>query len=191
MDHCYGAPRPDQIPVFKKYGIIASCKPLYAYYELVEDVRLYGERWAEWVSPRKSLIDAGVITTTEIDRGIGPMTFTPFGVNLHTDVTRMSRDGRAYVPKERIDRVLALKAHTIWGAFYVMREDQLGSLEPNKWADFIILDRDYLTVAEEDIPKIQVLATAVGGQFVHVRKDIAADLNESPKGAQALASLNN
>ena len=91
-----------------------------------------------------------------------------------------------YAPHERIDRVRALKAHTIWGAYYVWREKELGSLEAGKWADFIILDRDYLTVAEDDIPGIRVLATAVGGKFVHVGREIASDLGETPKGAQTL-----
>ncbi|MBI4464465.1 MAG: amidohydrolase family protein [Acidobacteria bacterium] len=187
MDHCYGAPRPDQIPLFKKFGIIASCKPFYVYYEIVDHASLYGERYVNWVVPRKSLIDAGVITTTEIDRAIGPMVFNPFNVNLYVDVTRKAMDGNVYAPHERIDRVQALKAHTIWGAYYLLREDQIGSLKPGKWADFIILDRDYLAVPEDDIPKILVLATALGGKFVHVRKEIAAELGESPKGALALA----
>ncbi len=186
MDHCGGAPRPDQIPLLKKYGIIASCKPLFVYFELLDNLPLFGERYAEWVSPRRSLLDGGVMTTTELDRAIGTMTFTPFSVNLYTDITRKARDGKVYVPKEAIDRVSALKAHTIWGAHYLFRENELGSLGPGKWADFIILDRDYMTIPEDDIPKIQVLATAVGGKFVHVRKEIAADLGESPKGSQAL-----
>ena len=92
-------------------------------------VPLYGEGYADWVVPRKSLIEGGVLTTTEIDRAIGTMTFTPFSVNLYVDVTRKARDGKVYSPKERIDRIRALKAHTIWGAYYMLREEQLGSLE--------------------------------------------------------------
>jgi cytosine/adenosine deaminase-related metal-dependent hydrolase len=62
-----------------------------------------------------------------------------------------------------------------------LKENLLGSLQPGKWADFTILDRNYLTILEEDSPNIKVLATAVGGKFVHVRREIAADVRESPR----------
>lgn len=75
--------------------------------------------------------------------------------------------GKVYAGKERIDRVLALKMSTIWAAEYVMREKVLGSLERGKFADLIVLDRDYLTAPLNDVRKIKVLLTIVGGKVVH------------------------
>jgi len=187
VDHCHGVPRPDQIPLYKKFGIIASCNSLSIFDTLPNAVSRYGELYAKWFVPRKSLIEAGILTTSEIDRPIGPTVFTPF-FYMHLDITRKGNDGKVYTPEERIDRVSALKTWTIWGAYAVFKEKQLGSREAGKWADFSILDRDFLTIPEDDIPHIKVLATVVGGKFVHVRREIATDLGESPKGTQALAA---
>ena len=61
----------------------------------------------------------------------------------------------------------ALKMYTRWAAEYVLRENVLGSIEPGKWADLIILDRDYLTIPDNEMSKTQVLLTMVGGKIIH------------------------
>jgi len=68
---------------------------------------------------------------------------------LARSIDRKAWDGKVYAPSQKIGRELALKTITVWGAHYLMKEDGLGSLEPDKWADFTVLDRDYLTVPEE------------------------------------------
>lgn len=75
--------------------------------------------------------------------------------------------GRHYAGKERIDRVLALKMATIWAAEYVVREDVLGSLEPGKLADLVVLDKDYLTVPENAIRTVKPILTIVGGKIIY------------------------
>jgi predicted amidohydrolase YtcJ len=63
--------------------------------------------------------------------------------------------------------VIALKTGTVWAAEYVEREKVLGSLEPGKYADLLVLNNDYFTVPEREIRKIKPLLTMVGGKIVY------------------------
>ena len=58
---------------------------------------------------------------------------------------------------------------TIWPAFAAFQEKELGSLTPGKLADFVILDRDIMTVPDADILGTAVLATYIGGRAVFER----------------------
>ena len=71
-------------------------------------------------------------------------------------------DGKVWQPDERINRVWALKMWTSWASDYVMKGHKIGTLEVGKLADMIIIDRDYLTVSEDDILKIRPLMTMLG-----------------------------
>ncbi len=76
-----------------------------------------------------------------------------------------------------------MKALTRWGSYYILREDLLGTLEPGKLADFIVLDKDFLTIPEEQIPSIRVLMSAVGGKVVHLASSFATETGMQPVGA--------
>jgi predicted amidohydrolase YtcJ len=73
-------------------------------------------------------------------------------------------------PEEKMTRQEALEGMTIWPAYAAFQEDMMGSLTPGKYADFVVLDRDIMTVPEEDILGTQVLATYIGGKAVYERK---------------------
>jgi predicted amidohydrolase YtcJ len=70
---------------------------------------------------------------------------------------------------DTVPREAALVAHTRSNAFMFFREDDLGSLEPGKLADFAVLNRDYLTVPEEEIETLYSVMTVVEGQEVYSR----------------------
>jgi cytosine/adenosine deaminase-related metal-dependent hydrolase len=91
-------------------------------------------------------------------------------------------DGRVWQPEERIDRVHALKMWTSWASRYVMKEDQLGSLETGKWADFLVMDRDYFTVPVDDLLKIRPLMTMVGGKVIVLNQSLASEWGTTPVG---------
>ena len=72
-------------------------------------------------------------------------------------------DGRVFRPEDRMDRVTVMKAWTVWPADFLERDD-LGSLEPGKLADLIVIDKDYFTVPEPEINNIKTLMTVIDGQ---------------------------
>ena len=130
--------------------------------------RVFGEEYAHrWVMPVKSLIDAGARVTYGADVHSDPQRAPMFG--LEVLVTRKTSDGRVFGARESIDRSTALLMLTRWGAEYVLREKELGSLEVGKLADLAVLDRNPLdrNVSDEALSDIKVLATIIGGKVVY------------------------
>jgi predicted amidohydrolase YtcJ len=72
---------------------------------------------------------------------------------------------------QAFNREEAMRAMTIWAARSAFEEDEKGSLEPGKLADFIITRKDLLTIALEDIPGLRVSQTYVGGERVFSRAE--------------------
>jgi predicted amidohydrolase YtcJ len=75
--------------------------------------------------------------------------------------------GGRQVNRQTITREEALVAHTRSNAYFLFQEANLGSLAPGKYADLLVLDRDYLTVPADEIKDIKPLLTMVGGKVVH------------------------
>ncbi len=188
FDHSAGAPRPQQIPRLKQLGMMASLNNnlLWEPMGVVPNMmgvsmisKVFGVEYANWVTPRKSMTEGGVMTSFEIDRPLANkiLFFITKGMNRYHD-----HDGRVYGERERTDRIIQLKAITRWGAYYVLRENLLGTLERGKFADFIVLDKDFLTVPEDQIPSIRVLMTVVGGKTVHLVTSLANEIGVQPVG---------
>lgn len=74
-----------------------------------------------------------------------------------------------WYPAETLTRFEALRAFTLHGAYAQFEEDLKGSLEAGKLADFVVLDRDYMTCAVEEIKEIQAVMTVLGGEVVYTR----------------------
>ena len=143
-----------------------------------------GERGAMQMIPRKSLYDAGIMNSVEIDRPISEYTNLTYFHVLYSGITRKDQDGQVIAPQQAVSREAMLKAATLWAAYGVKREKMLGSLEPGKWADLIVLNRDYLTVPVEEIPQLLVLMTMVGGEMVHLVPSLSSEWGMEPTGAQ-------
>jgi predicted amidohydrolase YtcJ len=84
-------------------------------------------------------------------------------LGIRDAILRRTGDGRVLGPAERLTARDALALYTTRAAFAARREDEIGSLEPGKLADFAVLDANPLDVDPEQIPGIGVLATVVGG----------------------------
>ena len=94
-----------------------------------------------------------------------PINTLPF-MTLYFAVTGKMVGG-AKVIRQTIGREDALIAHTRKNAYLVFQEDNLGSIQPGKLADLVVLDRDYLTVPADQIRNIKPVMTMVGGRIVY------------------------
>ena len=93
---------------------------------------------------------------------------------MATAVTRRAkRTGKSIHPEESLSREQAIRFYTINNARVLGCEDRLGSLEPGKLADLVVLDTDLLTCPEERIASTQVMRTYLGGRLAYHRRGVA------------------
>jgi hypothetical protein len=86
---------------------------------------------------------------------------------LHYATTGVNQNGVVINAGHQISRQQALHLYTRGNAWYLNREDDLGSLEPGKLADLLVLDKDYFTASDDEMRRIRPVLTIVGGRIVH------------------------
>ncbi|ASJ09748.1 amidohydrolase [Thermococcus siculi] len=157
--------RPDQIERMAKLGVVASVQPHF----VITDwwaVRRVGEERARWVYPFGSMIRAGIVLGFGTDSPIEP---TNPWETVYAAVTRGKHEGvevYRYTEYERVTLEEALWAYTHGSAYVLHSENDLGTLEEGKLADFIVVDRDPFEAGEKELKEIRVLGTYVGGERV-------------------------
>jgi hypothetical protein len=88
-------------------------------------------------------------------------------LTFYAAVSRKDLNGypkEGFMKEEALTREEALKGMTLWAAYTNFEENEKGSIEPQKWADFTVLDTDIMQVAEEKIPNAKVVATFIAGK---------------------------
>jgi hypothetical protein len=181
IDHCSFI-RPADIPRIARLGAIMSCEPIYILRSAPPGSVAYGDQIANtWVVPVKSILAAGGKVVYE---GTGPdfLGGTVWG-GLELFQTRKDEKGKVWGPQERLDRTTALKTATLWAAEYVMKPDKMGSIEAGKWADLIVLDKDYMTIPVEQIHTIEPEMTVFDGKIVYLTTAFSQEYNLKPAGA--------
>ena len=184
-DHCHFYPRPSQIPRMAKLGMMVSCGSSHVN-SSSPWLKVFGQDKGDWISPMKGMLNGGVMVTVEMEgsgslAGDNPM--TPFA-GLMKFITRKNARGDLVGPNQAIDRIELLKALTIWPAYSVLKEKELGSLEPGKFADFVVFNKDYFTVPQDELPTVFPLMTVLGGKTMLLREELAKELGIPPVGPQ-------
>ncbi|MFF2388197.1 amidohydrolase [Agromyces sp. NPDC058104] len=163
IEHC-GLPTPEQIERMSRAGIRPVNQPQH-YYNWGEGVEQAIGTPGERFNPLGEFVRAGVPVTISSDAPVADP--RPLEA-VQAAVTRVTRRGHRLGPDDLVvDRLTALRGHTIEGARSIGREDDLGSLEPGKRADFAVLDADPFEVEAERIGSIRVRETWVDGILRH------------------------
>jgi len=140
---------------------------------------LDGER-LQHNNPLRTPMDLGIHVAISSDiLPIGPMT------GIQAAVTRKGMSGQVYGKEEALTVVEALRAYTALGAWLTFGERDTGTIEPGKFADFLILDKDFLAIPEAEIPALRPLMTVVGGKTVHLMAPFSTEIGQPAVGATA------
>jgi predicted amidohydrolase YtcJ len=116
-------------------------------------------------APFRTILDHGVTAGIEGD-GVHIAPLNPWS-HIKYAVTGVNALGELINDGEQITRQEALRLFTRDNAWFLNAEDKIGSIEPGKLADLVVLDRDYFRVSDEDIPNLRSVLTVVDGEIVH------------------------
>ncbi len=162
---------PDDLPRFKRLGVVASMQPIHATSDMHMADRFWGGRSRRSYAWR-SLIDAGAVLAFGSDCPVEPL--DPLA-GLHAALTRQRPDGvprGGWTPEQRITQTEALRAYTCGSAYAAGQEADLGTLSPGKFADLVVLSQDPFDLPPEEIPRAEVVMTMVGGKIVYENKGV-------------------
>ena len=158
---------PADIPRFAELGVIPSMQPSHAIGDLHFARARVGKDRLKGAYAWHSLIKAGSIVPGGSD---APVERGDPRIEFYAAVSRhdlKGYQGKDWHPEEAVDRVTALKMFTIWPAYASFREDELGTIEPGKRADFTVFADDIMTIPEMDILSTKVVMTVVDGETVY------------------------
>ncbi len=157
----------EDIPRFVDLNLIASMQPTHATSDMNMAEDRVGHERIKGAYAWRTFLKQGTRIAGGSDFPVeSPNPF--FG--LHAAVTRQDHEGHppgGWYPKQAMTMTEAVRAFTLDAAFAAHEEDTLGTLEPGKWADFILVDQDIFKVDPGKVWNTKVLQTWVGGKSVY------------------------
>jgi hypothetical protein len=175
---------PADVPRFRRLGAVANAQALWAMNEgqMVNlTIPFLGQERSSWQYPFASLVRSGAMLAMGSDWSVSSP--NPLW-EIHVAVNRRSFPGYAYaeddvaigetfLPDERLDLPTAIAAFTMGSAYVNHLDGVTGSIEPGKYADLVVLDRNLFEHPANEIYAGQVLMTLVEGQRVHTAGEFA------------------
>lgn len=160
---------PSDMPRFAKLGVIASMQP----YHEMDDGRwaepIIGHERSKTTYAFKSILESGAHLAFGSDWSVAPP--TPIE-GIYGAVTRETLDGKhpgGWIPEQKITVEDALRAYTSGAAYASFEEKIKGTLERDKLADFVLIDKDLTAIPPEEIRNAHIMMTIVGGRIVYER----------------------
>lgn len=158
---------PSDIPRFAKLGVIPSMQTTHQISDMGWAQARLGPQRVLGAYAWRSLLDTGAVIANGTDAPVERVS------TLRTFHAGISRQNEANLPQggwfpdQRMTREETLKSMTIWAAHANFQEGVAGSITPGKYADFVAIDRDWMTVAPEDVMSTRILGTYLAGTKVY------------------------
>ncbi|MFK2825691.1 amidohydrolase [Bacillus sp. B190/17] len=163
---------PEDITRFKELGVMPSIQPYHmALMPRESHTTRVGEEKQPYIYPNASLLRSGAEVSYSSDYPIVPL--EPM-IEIYHAVTRKDFTlNETWNEQERVTLAEALKAYTSGSAYSVFRENELGTIETNKLADLIVLDRNLFEVPQQEILETEVEITFMNGEIVWEKTSVA------------------
>ena len=161
---------PDDIKYFGQYNIIPSVQPTHATSDMLWAGTRLGSKRLQSAYAYKQLLEQNGWLPLGTDfpvENISPL-YTFYAAVERKDLNGNPAGG--FQPENALSRQQALMGITIWAAKANFEEKEKGSIEPGKYADFVILDKDMMKVDGKAIPTIKVMKTYINGEKVYEKK---------------------
>jgi predicted amidohydrolase YtcJ len=158
----------------KDLRVAFDVQPAWLYFDGPAISGVFGPERMKDFLPLRSLMDAGIVVgggsdhMIRFDPRLATNPYHPF-FGMWMAITRKMSDGNVLHPEQRISRLEALKMWTWNNAFLMFAEKEVGSIEPGKLADMVVITKDFATCPEDDLRNIEALRTIVGGREVYRR----------------------
>ncbi|HEY2583129.1 MAG TPA: amidohydrolase [Mucilaginibacter sp.] len=161
---------PDDINYFGRFNIIPSVQPTHATSDMYWAGTRLGKQRLKSAYAYKQLLEQNGWIPLGTDfpvENINPM-YTFYAAVERKDLKGYPADG--FQMENALNRKEALMGITIWAAKANFEEKEKGSIEPGKYADFVILDKDIMKINGAELPNVKVLKTFINGEKVYERK---------------------
>lgn len=168
IEHCSLVPDDELFARMAEVGVSPSFLINHVHYwgRALKD-RVIGERRAGYLDRVASALSHGLRFTMHSDYNVSPIDPLHY---VQVAVTRTMLDGGEVLnPEQRISVSDALRAITVNAAWQLNREDTIGSLEPGKYADMVVLEKDPREVEPGEIGSVRVVETWMNGRRTHCR----------------------
>lgn len=167
---------PEAINQMAELGINADLQPAWLHLDSRTLLQQFGYDRMTWFQPLRTIFEQGVIAGGGSDhmQKIGSLRSINFYDPWKGMWVAMSRNAKwvdqPIHEEQALSRVEAIRFYTINNAYILFDDEDRGSLEAGKLADFIVLDQDILTCELDDVPNTKVFETYVGGKQVYAKQ---------------------